>query len=386
MPSSLIIQLNNRRFLDLTTYLTVAVMYLLGTRELVGMPARVATVLLGVAFALLYAFVFNGRNFVRYADWYFAGQIGLVVGLLTLSLRGAEFFTLLCYLLTIHVSIVFPERRAAAWIVLFYAITSGGYFVQRGPNLLVPLAFNATVFLLSGMFGNNLRQTELARRHNQQLVAELATAQRQLQTLAVTEERNRLAREIHDGLGHYLTATTMQIQGAKAMLEQTDAITTAPAALTALGKAETLLQEALVDVRRSVAALRTTPGNGQSLAATIQQLVATCQTTAGLQTHFALQGEARPLPPQTELTLFRTAQEGLTNVVKHAQAANVVVILRYAAGKVCLSIADDGQGQGTTSHGFGLLGLRERVQLQGGVLTVDHQPGQGLRLTVELPT
>jgi signal transduction histidine kinase len=105
------------------------------------------------------------------------------------------------------------------------------------------------------MIGYSLRQTELARRHNQQLIEELQVAQGQLRDLAVAEERNYLAREIHDGLGHYLTATTMQIQGAKALLANTDAVTQAPDALAALGKAETLLQEALADVRRSVATL-----------------------------------------------------------------------------------------------------------------------------------
>src|SRR5690606_32197352 len=104
-----------------------------------------------------------------------------------------------------------------------------------------------------------------ARRHNQQLVEELQTAQRRLQELAVAEERNRLAREIHDGLGHYLTATTMQVQGAKALLDTTAAAIQAPAAVVALGKAETLLQEALADVRRSVAALRGTPAVNRPL-------------------------------------------------------------------------------------------------------------------------
>lgn len=385
MPNNPIIQLSNRRFLDLTTYLVVAVMYLLGTRELSNPLARVVTAILCAGFVFLYATVFHRPNFARYAAWYFAAQTALIAGLLALSLEGVEFFTFLFFLLAIHAGAVFPEQMAATWIALFFVISSLAYFALREAEIVIPLAFNASVFLLCGLFGNNLRQTELARRHNQQLVEELESAHRQLQTLAVTEERNRLAREIHDGLGHYLTATTMQIQGAKALLDNTDAATTAPTALAALGKAETLLQEALVDVRRSVAALRTTPGNGQPLAAAIKQLVEQSQATAGLEAHFEVQGAARALDSQAELTLYRAAQEGLTNVVKHAQATRVTIALCFEPGRVRLSIDDNGAGQGAASNGFGLLGLRERVQLQGGTVTIDSQPGHGFRLEVEIP-
>lgn len=235
------------------------------------------------------------------------------------------------------------------------------------------------------MFGNNLRQTELARRHNQYLVTALESAQHQLQTLAVAEERNRLAREIHDGLGHYLTATTMQLQRAKALLENTATATQASTALEALGKAETLLQEALVDVRRSVAALRTAPGYGQPLAAAIKQLVEQAQASAGLEAQFNGQGAPRALDSQAELTLYRAAQEGLTNVCKHARATRVAVVLCFEPGNVRLSIDDNGQGQGATTSGYGLLGLRERVQLQDGTVAIDSQPGRGFRLVVEIP-
>lgn len=385
MPNSPIIQLSNWRFLDLITYVVIAVMYLLGTRDLSNPLARLVTALLGVAIVFLYATVLQGPKFARYAAWYFAAQTALVTGLLALSIEGIEFFTFLFFLLSLHAGIVFPERGAAAWVILFFAITSLSHLALQRSGLFIPLAFNLTVFLLCGLFGNNLRQTELSRRHNQQLVEDLEAAHRQLQGLAVAEERNRLAREIHDGLGHYLTATTMQIQGAKALLENTDAATAAPTAFAALGKAETLLQEALADVRRSVAALRVTPGNGQPLTAAIKQLVGQAQATAGLDAHFEVQGAPRLLNSQVELTLYRVAQEGLTNVCKHAQATRVEVCLWYAPGKVSLIISDNGLESGAATNGFGLLGLRERVQLQGGTVAINSQPRQGFRLEVEIP-
>jgi signal transduction histidine kinase len=236
------------------------------------------------------------------------------------------------------------------------------------------------------MIGHNTRQTELARRTNQQLLEELQTAHDQLHDLAVAEERNRLAREIHDGLGHYLTAITIQIQGAKALLENTDAVSQAPSALGALGKAETLLQEALADVRRSVGALRAAPTGNKPLPTAIGDLVAECQAIAGLEAEFDLLGTPRRLNSQIELTLYRVAQEGLTNVRKHAQAGRVEVILAYDNNKVGLSISDDGQGMGETSNGYGLLGLRERIRLVDGQVNIRTAPDQGFRLDVEIPT
>jgi signal transduction histidine kinase len=114
--------------------------------------------------------------------------------------------------------------------------------------------------------------------------------------------------------------------------------------------------------------------------------VAECRAAAGLAAQFDLLGTPRPLNPQVELTLYRAAQEGLTNVRKHAQAASVSVVLWYDADKVGLRIADDGQGIGAAlSHGYGLLGLRERVLIVGGAVDIDNMPGQGCRLEVEIP-
>jgi len=121
------------------------------------------------------------------------------------------------------------------------------------------------------------------------------------------------------------------------------------------------------------------------LTAVIGDMVAECRAIAGLEAQFHLRGTPRPLNSQVELTLYRVAQEGLTNVRKHAQAGRVNVELCYDNGKVGLSIDDDGQGIGAGSNGYGLLGLRERVQLVGGTVDIRTGPDQGFRLEVEIP-
>ena len=201
----------------------------------------------------------------------------------------------------------------------------------------------------------------------------------QVEELAIAEERNRLAREIHDGLGHYLTAVNIQIKAALAMSEQEPALTQ-----EALKKAQTLTQEALADVRRSISSLRQDPTSGRPLNETLGRLVEDIKAS-GLNASFWSSGSPRLLNSQVEFTLFRISQEGLTNVRKHAQASRVEVCLEYLEHSVRISIQDDGSGASQTGAGFGLMGLRERLALLGGNLTLTTSPGKGFLLQAEIP-
>ena len=386
MDKEPILPLTNLRLIHVATYLTAVVIGVLGAGGLTNLPARLAFVTLCLAFALVYAVAVRSDNFVRRAHLYFTVQTGLFIGLIALrSPSGA--FPFLLFILAIQATIVFPGRVAVRWLAIFYLLASfSEYLMADLENAIGGAIFYIAVFFLAGMIGHSTRRAELTSRFNQELVDVLQTARHQLQELAVVEERNRLARDIHDGLGHYLTATTMQVQGARALLATTDAATQAPTALDALSKAETLLQEALADVRRSVGALRTTPANQKPLPAAIGDLVAECRATTDAEVQFDLRGTPRPLSSPIELTLYRVTQEGLTNVRKHAQAGRVEVVLAYDPDKVNLTIGDDGRGMGQTSNGYGLLGLRERVQLVGGQVNIQTAPEQGFRLEVEIPT
>ena len=201
--------------------------------------------------------------------------------------------------------------------------------------------------------------------------------------LSATKERNRVARDIHDGLGHHLTVVQMQLQAARAVLG------TDPARAEALlEKAQLQSTEALDDVRRSVAALRE-PRTADPLPDALRRL-ASESSSAGLATDVEVLGSRRELQPELEESLYRVAQEGLTNVRKHSGAGSARVLLDYgtagSADSVRLEVRDDGRG--TTSGngtGFGLIGLRERVESFGGRLTVDSASGAGLTLRVELP-
>ncbi|MCB9442605.1 MAG: sensor histidine kinase, partial [Ardenticatenaceae bacterium] len=153
-----------------------------------------------------------------------------------------------------------------------------------------------------------------------------------------------------------------------------------------LEKAQTLTKEGLTAVRQSVAALRESPTDNRTLCDAIMALVQETRSS-GMVAEFELIGTRRSLDPQTKLTLYRVAQEALTNVRKHAHASRVDVALDYSLPQtVRLSVKDNGVGKpAAAGDGFGLIGMRERVQLLGGRLTIESAAGKGLRLETAVP-
>jgi signal transduction histidine kinase len=232
-------------------------------------------------------------------------------------------------------------------------------------------------------------QSEKARNEVQRLAGDLSEANRRLREYAVqaeelsaNRERIRLAREIHDSLGHYLTVVNVQLEAAQALWSNNPA-----RAKDSLAKAQTLAQEGLHDIRRSVASLRSSPLDNKSLTEALRALLAADSQTVPAP-EFQVNGESRDLASPVALSLYRATQEGLTNARKHARASRVSVLLDFRSpSTVAVTVSDDGRGAAgvESSGGFGLLGLRERAQLLGGEVRVETAPGAGFKLTFEVP-
>src|SRR5690606_34741152 len=180
---------------------------------------------------------------------------------------------------------------------------------------------------------------------------------------------------------HYLTAINMQTQAALAVLD-----TDRARAIDALHKVQSLTKEGLGEIRRSIAAMQPSSLTDRSLHDALLVLVEE-SGAAGFPVHFELEAEMRPCSAQIEMALYRTAQEGLTNIRKHAQATQASLRLSYAHDDcVILTLQDDGVGSDKQDDGFGLIGIRERVNLLNGLLRVRTAPNQGFILEVEIPT
>ena len=202
----------------------------------------------------------------------------------------------------------------------------------------------------------------------------------QVEELTINKERNRLAREIHDGLGHYLTTIHMQLQAASALGRQDKN----QALLQTIETARDLTRDALQDVRSSVAALRAPIGEGLPLPQQLEGLLP--NVGPEIQTHFLRSGSPRDLSSEADWTLYRAAQEGLQNVCKHARAHQVDLTLDYSdPQQVCLTLRDDGVGAETIQPGFGLMGLQERIKLMDGTLNITSTPMEGFTILITLP-
>jgi len=304
---------------------------------------------------------------------YLCAQGGLLVAILCTSRLSAQMF--LCALPLVAASVVLLSSVAAALAVaaLFGMVMAvDGHFY--GVGSLLPYSISLLPALGFVVIFTRIAVREKAARARAESLSD------QVERLAVIRERNRLAREIHDTLGHFLTTIHVQLEAARTIHSEDPG-----RALEAVAKAQGLARDALVEVRRSVGALQadTAPA---PLADRLRDLAA---ATDGLGATVALEvlGTARGLASEAEHALFRAAQEGLTNVRKHAQARTAVVVLDYRdAGRVLVRVTDDGRGAADAPAGHGLGGLRQRIAALGGHVVAEDPAEGGFRLQVEIPS
>jgi signal transduction histidine kinase len=201
---------------------------------------------------------------------------------------------------------------------------------------------------------------------------------------AVAEERARIARELHDVVGHSVSVMTVQASGVRRLLRPDQ-----ERERDALLIVERTGREALAEMRRMVGVLRR-PEEAPALAPQpslehVGRLIEQARE-AGLPVNLRVEGEAYELPPGVDLTAYRLVQEGLTNAVKHARATQAEVVVQYGDGVVEVIVSDNGTGVGNgDGGGHGLVGMRERVSVYGGQLDAGPSPGGGYRLRAKLP-
>ncbi|MBB5858016.1 sensor histidine kinase [Amycolatopsis umgeniensis] len=218
-------------------------------------------------------------------------------------------------------------------------------------------------------------------------LAENATLHDQLlvraRETAVHDERERMAREIHDTLAQGLTGIITQLQAAEHDPGSWRRRTTAATALA---------RESLTEARRSVHALRPEPLRTSRLGEALGGVADRWSTLHGIAVRVTTTGTAVPLSPETEVALLRTAQEALANVASHAHATRAGVTLSYLEGEVAVDVRDDGRGfdplsprGDTTGGGFGLTSMRQRVESLSGTLRIESEPGGGTGISACVP-
>ncbi|MCM0594268.1 MAG: sensor histidine kinase [Gloeotrichia echinulata IR180] len=249
------------------------------------------------------------------------------------------------------------------------------------------LFFTLSLILLFGLslvFVLLLMNTVISERKSREELAianeKLRQYARQIEHQATLEERNRIAREIHDSLGHSLTALNLQLETALKLSQSNPA-----KSQTFLARAKELGSQALQDVRNSVSAMRYHPLQEQSLQQAIALLAEDFHRDNGVYPICQINIEY-PLSSEISTAIYRITQESLTNITKYAQATIVKLELTTTKESLRLKINDNGRGfnlhQNTT--GFGLQSMRDRTLALGGVLNINTSPGSGCKITVEI--
>jgi PAS domain S-box-containing protein len=218
--------------------------------------------------------------------------------------------------------------------------------------------------------------------HQAMLAIQLMRLSQQSRQSAVIAERNRMARDIHDTLAQGFTGVIMQLEAAKGAAARGDGTAT----VTHIELAGDLARSSLGEARRSVRALRPRSLSDGTLCMALEDLLKRMSSGIDLNAEFHLKGEQRMIPLNWEEGLLRIAQESLTNTIKHANAGNFQATLNFGAEKVELQLVDDGRGFDPQAEydGFGLVGMKERVDQLGGQFILRSKSGQGTEILVTL--
>jgi len=277
-----------------------------------------------------------------------------------------------------------PWPGIAAATVAYMGIflwTSHGYARGEGEWVRISMQYGAAI-LFTLIFTRMTHQAVLAKEEARGLAGQLEKANALLRegverdrTHAAMTERTRIARDIHDGLGHCLTTIAVQLEAARTLLAKSPMEADAT-----LVKAQQQAREALDEVRRSVRTLRT-EGPAPDLRDTIAGLI----NESGLSASLEVRGDHRTLGAEKTQALFRVAQEALTNVRKHAEATTTTVLLHYHPDHTEIVVTDTGRGAKDGRTGYGLAGLGERLEAIGGRLQTGNRPEGGFQLRAEVP-
>ncbi|HVN54791.1 MAG TPA: sensor histidine kinase [Anaerolineaceae bacterium] len=332
------------------------------------------------------------RRWRSYLPVYFVLQSFLIFVLQTAIDPYFDYFAVLFIPLTVQAFWYLPQKIAYRWTALFALVTSAGSIESAGWGLGLGFAFTYTSVLCFVVIVCVMTlRAEKAQAESQALLGELRVAHRKLQEysqqveeLAAAQERNRLARELHDSVTQTIFSLTLTAQAARILLDRDPGRVAGQ-----LDHLQALAQSALAEMRSLIQQLRPHTIAEEGLAAALRRHAAERQKKDGLQVDLSIRGETR-LPAEVEEGLYRVIQEALNNVVKHAQTGRAAVTVCLDENPATVLVEDSGKGfdpaqaRRLDAQHFGLSSMAERVEVLGGKLIVDSKPGAGTRIRVEV--
>jgi signal transduction histidine kinase len=281
--------------------------------------------------------------------------------------------------LVAHAGFRGPPRRALAGAVAAAVIPATSLVVVGETSW--EFVFFAVLVAFGWGIGALLRREQTRSQQLTELAAELAAEREARARAAVSEERARISRELHDAVAHTVSVMTMQAGVLRRRLGDR------PVERDALAQVEELGRRSVAEIRRVVGLLRPDDTDGLGPPPSLRRIddLIGQVRSAGPAVELTVTGTPTDLPPSLDTSAYRVLQEALTNVLKHAQARTATVTLAWTPGSVALRVCDDGRGPVPGPAGHGLLGMRERVTMFGGTLSTGPGPTCGYQVLAEFP-
>ena len=304
-------------------------------------------------------------------------------------------FSCLFLVLVGQTVVMFKPRTALIWAAVLQLVVLVTNWRHPGDALFTPESRAVVItalMVISGLVSRSIGQTRRDRDEIRNLLTDLSGAHARLQAhakqtelLAAATERERIARDLHDALGHRLTVSVVQLEGAHRLIEQDPR--------QVAGMIETVrsqLMTGLRELRQTLQALRGEEINSDTLVSSLQQTVDAFAAATGIVCHYQLCQPAdvlkAPLSDDQCAAIYRTVQETLTNAQKHARAQNIWVDMETSEGALNLRVRNDGRDfDPSNGSGSGLRGMRERAELIGGDLCVTTPAEGGILVNFSLP-
>jgi signal transduction histidine kinase len=295
---------------------------------------------------------------------------------------------LLYVVLSLQAVLLLPQTRGYLWLLGLSVLTFAIFFAFYDPAEAISYSFTyCAAYIFTGVLATAVVESDAARATSEGLLVELREKEAALRELAVIEERNRLAREIHDTLAQGFTGIVLQLEAAE------ESIGDAPKEAAArLARAKSLARESLQEARRSVWNLLPQALEDRTVEEALRDEVRRFAAEGQERTSFNVRGERTHLAVEVQTALLRVCQESLTNVRKHAEATEVSVTLSYETDSVRLQVLDNGVGidssvgrAGGSDRGRGLAGMEERAHILGGRFLAEETEAGGTRVLIEIP-
>lgn len=316
----------------------------------------------------------------------------IVVSYLILIPPYADYFAVLFVAIIMQAIYVLPEKIGIRWVIAITVIMTGLILYGHGFAAGIGYIIN---YILSNLIISGLLifsdRAETARNESQRLLLELQAAHEKLQEYAIQaeeltaeQERNRLARNLHDSVSQTLFTMTLTAETAKILIERDKTQT-----IEQLEKLLELSRSALAEMRTLIFGLRPTAVAELGLLPALEQHLSHLEEHNNLKVELQLQGKPE-LEDVEAQRLYLITREALNNIVKYAEVSEALIALNFGEEKVVLAVEDQGKGFDLSSidltkNKMGLSSMRERVEQFGGTLNIDSQIGIGTKITVEIP-